>query len=159
MPLHPARVAQDEFRAAAADVEDEQRSIGGEVQGEVGADGGVGKLGLAVSGDDLNVNASARPGLADEVQAVGGVAQGAGAHAQNGLRALPPGLVGEAGNGVQRPGHGRFVQTLGRVHALAEPGHVRLFGDDGERAVVRNVGDGHFGGVGPDVNGGEAHEK
>ena len=63
MTPYPVGVAQNQFRAAAADVEDEQRRVGAEFEAGVGADGGVGKLRFAVAGDDLDVDTGARFGL------------------------------------------------------------------------------------------------
>ena len=149
--------AQNQFRAAAADVEDEQQGVGGQVQAVVGADGGVGELRLAVAGDDLDVHPGLCFGLCDEVRAVGGVAQGARACRQDPFAPLRAGGLGEALNGVQRSAHGRVAQTLGGVHAFAQARDFGVFGDDGQRAVFGHVGDGHLGGVGADVNGGKSH--
>ena len=136
VPPHPVCIAQDEFGAAATDVEDEQEGVGGDIQGGVGPDGGVGELRFAVAADDLDVHVGARLRLGDEVRTIGCVAQGARPRAQDGPGALLPGLGGEAGDGIERPGHGGVSQALRSVHALAQTGDIRLLGDDGKRAAV-----------------------
>ena len=148
----------DEFGGAAADVDDEGGAgavgVGGEVDGL--ADGEVDEVGFLVGGDDLDAEAEAGFGGADEVAAVDGFADGGGGVSQDDIAVEAVGdalVAGEDVEGVVDGAGGEAVMDEG---GGAEVGEVFVGGEGFEGEGVGDFDDDHVEGVGADVDGGDA---
>lgn len=145
-------LADDDFGAAAADVEDEEGVL---VEGWVGENAAEGPVGFLFAADDVDRELGGLVDGLEEVVGVARVAGGAGGDGADGESAEGTGLVREGGDGLGGAGDGFGLEGVGLVEPLSEAGLLADFQDRFDRVGVE-VGDEEFDRVGSDVDDGAA---
>ena len=146
-------MTENEFRATAADIQNQERRG---CQRCVGGHAAKNPVRLACPGDDFGF----KPGCAfdgvGQLPGIDRVAGGAGGYDANGDGAFFAGGAGKIRDDFSGMGDGARLQLMGFVEPLAQPG-LPAFLEHRAHLLGRHIGDEQFYRVGPDINDGAAH--
>ena len=163
--------ADDELGGAAADVDHDGWLGGGlptqpsgpcfaSLDRSAGHGAEERELRLFVAAEDAGVEVKVLAHTRGEVGPVGGVAHGGGEHGEVGAGAVGVDRGAVVLERAKDPLDGLLGEGAVRVDAVAEAGDVRASEQLVHRSAVRvDVGDQQAGGVGADVNDGDAHAR
>ena len=130
------RPTEHEFRGPTADVDQEERSVGGIESSRPSEEG---ERGLSLPVDHLRLDADQRSERLEELLLVGGITNGARGSQTDALRAQRASSTDEPGDGTQRPFDRVGSEPAGAIHILAKTSDAHV-SRDLHRILARTPG-------------------